>query len=265
MVCTLFKRNMRSSLKILIALFAVISMYTAVIVYMYNPELSEMLSGYQEVLPDMMAVVGMTGIATNILEWIQIYLYGFIMILFPMIFGIIVVNKLIMSYIDSGSMASLLSSPHSRTRIILTQAVTSVFLMFILMAAVTLLGFFCSHAMFPGELDTARYIELNASLLLMQFMNLGIGFTAACFCSESRHFYLLGAGIPILFFLFQMLSNMGGSMEKLKYFTLYFLFPAEKIVQAGGDVWPRNLIMASIALALFAAGILWFRRRDLSI
>ncbi len=42
-----------------------------------------MLSSYQEALPEMMAAVGMTDVAQNLLEWIRVYLYGFIMPLFP--------------------------------------------------------------------------------------------------------------------------------------------------------------------------------------
>ncbi len=89
MIFPLFKRNISSGIKVFMILFAVICMYTTIIIYMYNPELSEMLSDYQKALPGMMSAVGMTGIASNLLEWIQIYLYGFIMTLFPMVFAII--------------------------------------------------------------------------------------------------------------------------------------------------------------------------------
>lgn len=265
MVGALFKRNMISGLKVLAILFGVMCLYTTVIIYMFNPEMADMLSGYQDVLPDMMAAVGMTGIAANLLEWIQIYLYGFIMILFPMIFGIIIINKLVTSYIDRGSMANLLASPHARTRIILTQAVSALLLMALLLAAVTAVGVISCEIMFPGELDMARYLELNASEILLQFVVLGIMFTAACFCNDSKYYYMFGAGLPILFFLLQMLSNMGGKLEKLKYCTIYTLFPAEKIVQGSEGFWQYNLAMGVVAVVLFGVSIWWFNRRDLSV
>lgn len=265
MIFPLFKRNISSGIKVFLILFAIICMYTTVIIYMYNPELSEMLSGYQEVLPEMMSAVGMTGIASNLLEWIQIYLYGFIMCLFPMIFAIILGNKLIMNDINQGSMASILSSPHSRFRIILTQAVSAVLMLFLLLAAVTAIGIFSSEMMFPGELNISRYLQLNASLFLLQLIVLGIAFFFACICSESRYYYSFGAGIPILFFLLQMLSNMGEKLEKLKYATIYTLFPSKDIVQGIEGYWTSNVAMACIALVLFAAGIFWFCRRDLSL
>ena len=137
MISPLFKRDMTSCIKVFVILFAVICLYTTVIIYMYNPELSDMLSDYQKALPEVMSAVGMTGIATNLLEWIQIYLYGFIMLLFPLIFIIILVQKMVMGYIDSGSMASLLATPNSRGQIIRTQVVAAVFWVTILIGAVT--------------------------------------------------------------------------------------------------------------------------------
>lgn len=265
MIFALLKRNLRSAVKVFIILFAVICMYTTIIIYMYNPKLSDMLSSYQEALPEMMRAVGMTGIASNLLEWIQIYLYGFIMSLFPMIFSIIMGNRLLMSDIDKGSMASLLSSPNSRFRIILTQILSGIFLLFLLLSAVSGVGIISSQLMFPKELDISRYLQLNLGEFLLQLIILGIVFLSASVCSEAKYYYTFGAGLPILFFLLQMLSNMGDKLERLKYVTIFTLFPAQDIVQ-GTDAYPGSaLTMGLIALALFISTIFWFCRRDLSV
>ena len=265
MIVTLLKQNIRACIKPMLILFAVICLYTSVIIYMYNPELSEMLNGYQEALPEMMSAVGMTGIATNLLEWIQIYLYGFIMNIFPMVFAIIMVNQVLMRYIDRGSIAGILSTPHSRVRIIVTQAVSAMLLMLLLLAAVTAVGVFCCETVFPGELDIAGYLKLNAGAALLQLLVLAIAFLSACVCSESKYYYTFGAGIPILEFLLLMLSNMGDKLKNLKYFTIYSLFPGDKIVSGGDGYLPNLLAMAGIAIVLYVAGILWFRKRDLSV
>lgn len=265
MIIPLLKRDMLSCAKVFIVLLGVISMYTIVIIYMYDPKLSDMLNGYQEALPEMMSAVGMTGIATNLLEWIQIYLYGFIMLLFPLIFIIILLQKLLMGYIDSGSMANLLATPNSRAELIRTQAFASVLWVTILMGSVTVIGIASAQMLFPGELDIERYLCLNASTLLVQLAICGIAFAAASACSEAKHYYMLGAGIPVLFFLFEMLSNMGDKMEFLKYATIYTLFPAQKIVSGEGGYLINNVLIALIAAALFAGGGLWFTRRDLSL
>ncbi|MFR4352787.1 MAG: ABC transporter permease subunit [Roseburia sp.] len=265
MISPLFKRDMTSCIKVFVILFAVICLYTTVIIYMYNPELSDMLSDYQKALPEVMSAVGMTGIATNLLEWIQIYLYGFIMLLFPLIFIIILVQKMVMGYIDSGSMASLLATPNSRGQIIRTQVVAAVFWVTILIGAVTVVGILSSEILFPGELDIKRYLLLNLSTLLVQLDICGITFLAAVICSEVKYYYTLGAGIPILFFLLRMLSNMGEKLGHLKYVIIYTLLPAGQIVSGEGGYAGYHLLMALIAAVLFGGGIWWFRRRDLSL
>lgn len=120
----LLKRNLAQTWKILLIILAAMTMYTTVIIYMYDPELAHMLNDYQQALPGMMTAVGMTGIAGNLTEFVHIYLYGFIMLVFPVIFLIILGNKLLAHYVDTGSMAVLLSTPNSRTRILVTQLLT---------------------------------------------------------------------------------------------------------------------------------------------
>ncbi len=261
----LLKRNMISCFKPFLIVFAVLCMYTLIIIYMYNPELADMLNDYQQALPGMMSAVGMTGVAANLLEWIQIYLYGFIMMLFPLIFIIIVVQKLVMGYIDSGSMANLLATPNSRGKIIRTQMLSVILWMIIMMTAITVMGIVGSQMMFPDELDIKRYVLLNGSTLLLQLVISGIAFLAACISSEAKNYYAIGAGIPILFFLIEMISNMGDKLEKLKYITIYTLLPAVEIVKGESGVWKQNVLLFVLAVILFGFGVWWFRRRDLSL
>lgn len=261
----LLKRNIMICVKAFLGVFAMLCLYTITIIYMYNPKLSEMLSGYQEVLPDMMAAVGMTGIASNILEWMQIYLYGFIMMLFPLIFIIILVKKLLMEYIDNGSMANLLATPNSRGKIITTQVLSLVIWIVLLMVSVTVMGVISCEIMFPGELEIATYLKLNASTFLLMLALTGIAFLAACCVQEARHYYTVGAGLPILFFIIQMMSNMGAKLENFKYATIYTLLPAGKIVAGEGEIWKYNLALVGIILILYSIGIWQFCRRDLSL
>lgn len=261
----LLKRNMISCLKPFLIIFAALCMYTLVIVYMYDPEMADMLNQYQEALPGIMAAAGMTGIASSLLEWMQIYLYGFLMLLFPLIFIIILVQKLVMGYIDNGSMANLLATPNSRRKIICTQILSAVLWMMILMVFVTMTGIIGGQVLFPGELDIERYCLLNASTLLMQLLVCGIAFLAACVSGEAKNYYTLGAGLPLLFFLLQAVSNMGEKLENLKYVTIYTLLPASEIVGGESGVWRQNVIMLVLTAVLFGLGGWWFCRRDLSL
>ena len=261
----LFKRNIKTCMMPLLTVFAVLCMYITVIIYMYNPELSEMLSGYQQVLPEMMAAVGMTGIASNLLEWMQIYLYGFILLLFPLIFILVMVQKLLMGQIESGTLANLLSTPNSRRKIICTQMVSMIFLTALLFGMLTAVGIASCEIMFPGELEVGRYLALNFSTWLLRAAITGIVFFVSCCASGSKFYYLAGGGLPVLFFLIQMVSNMGEKLEKLKYVTIYSLLPAEKILEEDVLFPIQNGVLLLIAAALFLLGAWQFQRRDLPL
>lgn len=261
----MLKHNFKACIVPFIIIFAFLTMYTTVIIYMYDPKLAEMLEGYQEVLPEMMAAVGMTGVATSLIEWIKIYLYGFIMLLFPLIFIIIAVNKLVIGFIDNGSMAGILATPNSRGKIIITQLLSLYIWLFILMSCVTAVGIATANILFPDELDIKKYLCLNAGTLMLWFAVAGITFLAACIFSDAKYYYLFGAGIPILFFFFNMIGNMGENLKFFNYFTIYSLLPADKLIVGNSEAVLPCVILFMISIVLSVTGGVWFTKRDLSL
>lgn len=261
----MLKQNLKACLVPFVIIFAFLVMYTTVIIYMYNPELAEMLEGYQEALPEMMAAVGMTGVASSLLEWIQIYLYGFIMLLFPLIFIIIAVNKLVMGFIDNGSLAGILATPNSRGKMIMTQLLSLYLWLFMLMLCITVVGILSAKALFPDELDISSYLCLNAGTLMLWFAVASITFLAACIFSDAKYYYFVGAGIPVLFFFFHMMGNMGEDLEFLKYATIYSLLPAEQLIAGSNEAILPCVILFLVSVFCSAAGGIYFTKRDFSL
>lgn len=270
----LLKRNLLSSLKIMAILYAVMAMYTVVIIYMFDPALSDMLEGFQSAMPEMMRAFGMGGAASTLLEFIRLYLYGFIMLVFPMIFSVIQVYRLLTHSVDCGSMASLLATPNSRTKILRTQWISIVITLAVLLLGVTLTGLLTCRILFPGELNIARYLLLNMALFLLHLCLAAIIFLAGCLFNNSRTFYLVGAGIPVLFYLFQMLSDMGEKSEWLRALTLFTLFPDEAIVteeysslsgliQTG--ILGKSLVLLGLSLIFYRLGYVYFKQKDLPL
>ena len=97
------------------------------------------------------------------------------------------------------------------------------------MICVTTVGILSSEAMFPGELNTSKYLVLNIGTLMLWLAQTGIAFFFACLFSDSKYYYIFGSGIPVLFFFLQMLANMGGDLKFLKYFTIESLLKTERI------------------------------------
>ncbi len=261
----MLKYNMKSCLAPFLIIFLFLLMYTSVIIYMYDPKIADMFDAYREMMPEMMAAMGMSGVAASLLEWMKVYLYGFIMLLFPLIFIIVAVNKLVMSFIDNGSLAGILATSNSRGKIIVTQFLSLILWLLFLMTCMTVVGIVSAQVFFPGDLDIVRYLALNAGTFTLWYAVAGIAFFASCVSSDSKYYYCFGAGIPILLFFLNMLAGMGENLEFLKYMTIYTLLPADGLIAGDGEAIAPCFILFIIGSALFAAGGVYFTKRDLSL
>jgi ABC-2 type transport system permease protein len=210
-----------------------------------------------------MSAFGMSNIGNTLIEFLSTYLYGFLLLILPLVFIIMSANKLIMGYIDNGSMAYLISTPNTRFKIVFTQAFFLVASIFILLSITTLVAAIFSEILFPNELDLSSFLTLNIGLFFLHFAISGYCFFVSCSSKDLRTSYAYSTGIPILFYLIQALSNMGGSLEKLKYFTIYSLFAPEKLMtQDSSSLWMLGALFL-IGLLCYMLAIRVFVKRDL--
>ncbi|MEG0227799.1 MAG: ABC transporter permease subunit [Lachnospiraceae bacterium] len=261
----LWKRNLWIGIKLMIPFLAILTMYNSVIIWMYDPKLSQSLDEFQQIMPEMMAAVGMTGATGTLIEFLHTYLYGFIMLLIPVIYVVMLVYKLIMKYVEDGSIACILATPNSRRKIIHTQLLSVSFLTTLLIVIMSGIGYGCCEAMFPGDLAVKKYLLLNGATLLLDLAMGGICVLTACICNEAKWYLTIGAGLPLFFYVIQMMSNMGEKLEKLKYATMYTLFPGKEIIKGTGGVILPCLILAGIWLGLHIVGTIIFTKKDLSV
>lgn len=261
---TLFKKEIKSNYKIIFIFLAILTLYSTSIVFMYDPSTTSAFEEMAKSMPEMMKAFGMAAVVTNITEYIANYLYGFIVLMFPIICTIILGNKLIVSYVDKGSMAYLLGTPNKRTKIALTQSVFMMVSSAVLLIYTSGLIIILSNIMHPNLLDTKSFILLNIVLWFLQLAVSGICFFASCISNNSKLYFMIGAGVPIMFYLLQALANMGDKLEWLKYFTLFTLFNPSDII-SGKGIAPEITALLAVAIAFYAIGIYIFSKRDLSL
>ena len=262
---TLYKREMKGSWKLLAIFAAVLTLYISMIVGMYDPELSKTFDELVKAMPDLMNAVGMKGGATTLLGFMASYLYGMLLLLFPMVFIMIRGNALIAKYVDRGSMVALLAAPVKRRAVAFTQMKVLGTCIVALLAYVTVLQIAVAEAQFPGELDVGKLLLLNLGLLCLQLFIGGICFLGSCLFSDAKHSIAFGAGIPVLMYLVQMLANMGAELEEAKHFTFFTLFSLDGILAGEGSALVGMPILFVGALVLYAAGIFVFGKKDLHI
>ncbi len=262
---TLYKRGIQGSWKILMIFAAVIAMYFTIIISMFDPAFGSALAELSKAMPDLMAMVGMNPASGELVSFMAAYLYGFIMLVFPMIFSILSANKLIARHVDRGSMTYLVAAPVKRSTVAFTQMKVMGTGLFALVLFATVLGIVVCEISFPGELAIGSFIMLNVGVLCLQLFIGGICFLASCIFNDSKYAVAVGAGIPALGFIVQMLANAGKEFENVKYATFFTLFNADGIVAGEAGSYIGMAILFIGALVLFALAITVFSKKNLHI
>ena len=261
----LFKRGFQSNYVPVTAFLALLTMYFSMIIYMFDPKLGATLDQMAKAMPELMAMFKMDKAGTTLTDFITNYLYGFLMVLFPMVLVVMLSNRLVAKLVDTGAMAYLLAAPRKRLTVVFTQfAVLQAALLAVILYC-TGIGIAVSAVMFPGQLDIPAFLRLNIGVFCLHFAVGGICFFASCVSNETRQSLGIGAGIPVLFYLLSMLANMGGKLEWLKYLTIMSLFDAAGLATGGAGALLNLVILAGIGIVLYAAGMLAFDRRDLPL
>lgn len=262
---TLYKRELKGSIKLLVIFAAIMTMYISIIIRMYDPEMMATLDNFAKAMPELMAAVGMSAGATSLMGFMISYLYGFILLVFPMIFCILRGNGLIAKYVDKGSMVSLVAAPVKRKTIAITQMMVLISGVAILLLYSTILELVVAKSSFPDELAVAELLKINAGLLCLHLFIGGICFLASCIFSDTKYSIAVGAGIPFLMYVLQMLANVGGKAENAKYFTVFTLFDPTGIAAGECNAWIGVMVLLLGAIVLFLLGIGVFDKKDLHI
>lgn len=262
---SLYKTGLKGSWKIFAIFAAVLTMYFTIIVMMFDPELGAALDEFSKAMPELMAMVGMNAAGTSLVGFMGSYLYGFIMLVFPMVYSILTANRLVAKQVERGSMAYLLAAPVSRFKIAFTQMMVLLTGIVALVAYAAVVGVVSAQAMFPGELDIPRFMMLNLGALALQLFIGGICFITSCIFNDTKYSIGLGAGIPALSFVIQMAANAGEKFENLKYATFFTLFSPNGIIEGEIFAFVGVAVLAAGALILYVISIAIFTKKDMPV
>ena len=261
----LYRKELKRSWKLLLIFGAVLTMYISMIISMYDPKMADAMKQFEELMPEVMAAFGMMDAGGTLGSFMSSYLYGMILLVFPMVYSILRAHALVVKYVDHGSMAALLAAPVKRKTIALTQLAALLSGVLFLMVYCTGLEYLVARGLFPGELPLAELLRLNAGLLGLQLFLACYCFFCSCTFGESKYSLLFGAGLPVLMYVLQMLANMGGKLENVRYATIFTLFDAEGLLnaQAGAGFGAAALFVLAVLFA--GMGVVVFCRKDLHV
>jgi ABC-2 type transport system permease protein len=262
---TLYKHELKKNWKLFVIFVAIITMYVAILIQMFNPKSLTLLDGYFDLMPEFMAAVGMKkGIAT-LSTFLASYLYDFILIALPMALIIIYANKLIAKYVDNGSMVSLLAAPIKRTAVAFTQMKVLATAIFLIVLYIFVVEWAVCGTKYPDLLNIKELLLMNAGLFSLLLFIGGICFLCSCVFSDTKRSIGFGAGIPVVMFVVKMLANNGGDLENLKYCTFFTLFNPSEIINGDTNAIAGTIILFVAASVMYFAGIIVFKKKDLCI
>ena len=241
------------------------TLYGGVVVAMYDPKLGESLNIMAESMPEIFAAFGMSNPGVNLLEFVTNYLFGFIMIIIPFVYMLIMVHRLIGRYIDKGSMAYLLASPHTRTQLIMTQLAVLLLGIVILIVYETLLVIIEGQFLFEEVIAIDKFLMLNGGLLAMHMFFASVCYLTACSFNETKLSIGLGGGLGLVFILIQMLSQVSDDIGFLKYFTPLSLFDTQGLIVFDKHAIIGVVILLFLSVVFIVFAICIFKKRDLSL
>lgn len=109
-----------------------------------------------------------------------------------------------------------------------------------------------------------QFLMLNIGLFLLIFALSGISFFFSSLFNLFKNSIAFGAGIPIVFFLFSMMSTMSASLENFRYITINTFFDREAILM-DNNFGIGFIILAIIRITLYIIGIEIFKKKDLPL
>ena len=96
----LFRRSARSLWKTWVVFAAVLSLYVSMITAMFDPKLNATLDEIVTAMPQLMNMVGMQAGSSSLGGFLINYLYGFLLLLLPLVFSILAANRLVARWVD---------------------------------------------------------------------------------------------------------------------------------------------------------------------
>ncbi len=263
---TLFKTTTRKNSILFFIFLAILLFYSTIILSMYNPENTKELLDLMSVMPsEMLKAFGFSEIYTDLGGFLSSFLYGFIMLVFPLIYSILTINKLFIKPVENNYFSGILATPVSRVKIISTLAFYSYATLIVMHIIAFFTLFIVSSALFPdSQLIPENFILVNLGVILVNLSAMSINFLSSCIFKDSKLALGVGTGVNIMFFLFDMIGNASEEGEILQNFSIFGIYSPVEIYNTG-DVTPVLIPCIIIIFVCNFVGILTFKNKQLTL
>lgn len=206
-------------------------------------------------------------------------------ILLPMIYVIIAANKLVVSQVNDGSMAYVLSTPTNRRTVIRTQyifLILSVTAMYAMITIFSIASEGISTLIVKASGNTVKWIPVRTLLFCLgsyaaMFGLSGICFGASCFFNKNAHSLAVGGGLSVLSFICCILGLFGNeafvavgigvkTMYYFNYLSIFYLIDTSSMSHMCSAIFEKTVDLSissfswiwEIAILLAIGGVFAF-------
>ena len=189
--------------------------------------------------------------------------FDMLIFMFPMIFYIILANKLVSKSVDDNSMSAHLSSSLSRRKYTTTAALFLTLSLVAMFFVVFAVGGLCLVAF--ETINWLHWLNIVFTTLTCTLFIAAICFFFSSVFAANRTGTIFLIGIPVAFIMFTWLGEMP-SLDFLKYFTPIGYIDSLKIGYGLENLWWLiNLVFLVAASVLYFVSIKVFDKKQLSI
>jgi ABC-2 type transport system permease protein len=266
---TLYKQMMKVNLKGFMNYSVGTTFYILLMFWMYPP-----IAGNVKAIDDLVKAMpegvgrafGLNGFGSAE-AFISGEFYGLILVLLLSIVCVQLSTQLMAKLVDQGSMAYLLSTPTTRSKVAFTQASVLTTGLFLIMAVTTVAGI-VGDAWFLGDkygFNSTRFMEMNAAAFLLFFAVGGLCFLVSSLSSDEKKALSLSGLITFGFFSLDLLGKLSGKIEWMRNLTLFSLYRPGDIVNGNVNIAASFTVLGAVGVIAFALAIVLFRKRDLPL
>jgi ABC-2 type transport system permease protein len=214
------------------------------------------------------ALIGSATLSPNtplFAAYLALELYGsFFMLLFGGVLAYIA-GASIARNIEDSSIDLILARPISRTRLYLEKWAALLVGIMLIVATSLLTAWLCT-VLFPNaELDWQWLLLANVNVAVLLFLVAGMGLFVSALMSAGRAAGGVATLVVVFWYLCQTFGTAGDRLGFLKYLGPYYYAPSSQVITAEqwSDPW-KLLVPMAVGLMLGIAGLIFFRRRDLT-
>jgi ABC-2 type transport system permease protein len=262
----LYRAMIKAHAKMILGLALGSMFYVLLVIYIYPTLAPHDLNELIKKLPDkLLKVFGIQTGVQNVGVFVASEFYSFFYLIFLMIYSVMMPIQLVARLVDRGSMAYLLSSSLSRTKVLFTQ-------MGVLWTG---LGLICLLSFLGGwmgdrwmldhpELDVPAFLKLNAMGFLLFAVVCGYSLLFSCLLADEKKALSAATTLSILFYACDLAGKLGDSLKWMRNLSIFSLFEPTDIMK-GADVTASSYLLLAVATVLFALSLMVFHQKDLSI